>query len=592
VRLQESDGTLVAPGSFLPIAERFGLVPDIDCWVVRRAIALLAAQQHAGADVSLAVNVSARSVDDPRLVAVLERELASTGADPHRLILEITETAAIDNLEHAQRFARRVRGPGCELALDEFGAGFASFVSLKHLDFDLVKIDGGFIVDLAGDRTNQLVVRAVAEARELGKRTVAEFVDDERTLAMLASTGSTTSRATTWAARCRSRRSAWSSTPSPARPRRHRRDTVRAVSPQDTLRRTPLFDRHEAAGAKLVPFAGWEMPVQYPAGIRAEHLAVRSAAGVFDVSHMGQIETRGPGARDLLQRLLSNDVDRLAVGGAQYALLCHEGGGVLDDLFTYRLGPDHYLTVTNAANHDKDHAWFRHHADGTQGAEVVDAHERYAMLAVQGPGAREIVQAMADAPLPARMHTAQLVLDGHSVLVCGTGYTGEDGVELLADPDDAVALWDEIVDRGAAPVGLAARDTLRLEVCFHLYGNDLMEERGPIEAGLGWACKEATGFIGAEAVRAVREEGPVEHLAAFRLTGPGIARPGNPIAGGGEVTSGTLSPSLGVGIGMAYVPPQAATVGTELQIDVRGRARGAVVAQKPLYRREEQEPHG
>jgi aminomethyltransferase len=367
---------------------------------------------------------------------------------------------------------------------------------------------------------------------------------------------------------------------------------VGAVSPSGTLRRTPLFDRHEAAGAKLVPFAGWEMPVQYPAGVRAEHLAVRGAAGVFDVSHMGQIETSGPGARDLLQALLSNDVDRLAVGGAQYALLCGQDGGVLDDVFTYRLAADHYLTVTNAANHDKDLAWFHRHAQDADGAEIVDAHDRYAMLAVQGPGAREIVQAMADAPLPARMQTGHRVLGGRGVLVCGTGYTGEDGVELLADPDDAVELWDEIVGRGAAPAGLAARDTLRLEVCFHLYGNDLMEQRGPIEAGLGWACKEATGFIGAEAVHAVREAGPAQRLAAFRLTGPGIARPGNQIEGGGEVTSGTFSPSLEVGIGMAYVPAGRATVGTELQIDVRGRARSAVVAEKPLYRREEEETHG
>jgi aminomethyltransferase len=367
---------------------------------------------------------------------------------------------------------------------------------------------------------------------------------------------------------------------------------VGAVSPPGTLRRTPLYDRHEAAGAKLVPFAGWEMPVQYPAGIRAEHVAVRREAGVFDVSHMGQIETAGPGARDLLQALLSNDVDRIAVGGAQYALLCRQDGGVLDDLFTYRLAPDHYLTVTNAANHDKDLAWFRRHAREADDAEILDARDRYAMLAVQGPGAREIVQAMADAPLPARMHTGHRVVGGHQVLVCGTGYTGEDGVELLADPDDAVALWDEVVHRGAAPAGLAARDTLRLEVCFHLYGNDLMEERGPIEAGLGWACKEATGFVGAEAVRATRDAGPEQRLAAFRLTGPGIARQGNPIEGGGEVTSGTFSPSLDVGIGMAYVPADRAALGTELQIDVRGRARSAVVAEKPLYSREDEETHG
>ncbi|HEV2769939.1 MAG TPA: glycine cleavage system aminomethyltransferase GcvT [Solirubrobacteraceae bacterium] len=352
-----------------------------------------------------------------------------------------------------------------------------------------------------------------------------------------------------------------------------------------TLKRTPLFDRHAAAGAKLVPFAGWEMPVQYPEGIRAEHLAVRGQAGMFDVSHMGEIETRGPGARDLLQRLLSNDVDRLAVGGAQYALLCREDGGVADDLFTYRLAPDHFLTVTNAANHAKDLAWFREHAGGFD-VEVEDAHERYAMLAVQGPVAREIVQAMADEPLPERMKAARRVLGGHNVLVCGTGYTGEDGVELLADPGAAPVLWDELLRRGAHPAGLAARDTLRLEVCFHLYGNDLSEERGPIEAGLGWACKEHTGFVGADAVHAVREAGPAERLVAFRLTGPGIARQANPVQGGGEVTSGTLSPCLGVGIGMAYVPAGHAAVGTELQIDVRGKVRPAVVAEKPLYTKE------
>lgn len=353
----------------------------------------------------------------------------------------------------------------------------------------------------------------------------------------------------------------------------------------DTLERTPLFERHAAAGAKFMPFAGWEMPVHYAEGIRAEHLAVRSEAGVFDVSHMGEIETRGPGARDLLQRLLSNDVDRLAVGGAQYALLCREDGGVLDDLFTYRLATDHFLTVTNAANHAKDLAWFHQHAAGFD-AEVHDAHGRYAMLAVQGPASREIVQAMADRPLPERMKAQRCVLGGESVLVCGTGYTGEDGVELLSDPRAAPALWDEIVRRGAHPAGLAARDTLRLEVCFHLYGNDLTEERGPIEAGLGWACKEETGFVGAAAVRAVRDAGPAERLVPFRLTGPGIARQGNPVQDGGEVTSGTFSPCLEVGIGMAYLPAQRAAVGTELQIDVRGRTRPAVVARKPLYTKE------
>jgi glycine cleavage system T protein (aminomethyltransferase) len=359
---------------------------------------------------------------------------------------------------------------------------------------------------------------------------------------------------------------------------------VAAASSSQTLKRTPLFDRHVDAGAKLVPFAGWEMPVQY-GGIREEHLAVRGACGVFDVSHMGEIETSGPQAQELLQHLLSNDLEKLAVGGAQYSVLCREDGGVLDDLFTYRTTPDRFLTVTNASNHDKDLAWFQAHAGGFD-AEVADAHDRYAMLAVQGPRAREIVQAMADAPLPARFTTATRMLCGRNTLVCGTGYTGEDGVEILCDPADAAAIWDEVTRRGAAPVGLAARDTLRLEVCFHLYGNDLMEERGPIEAGLGWCCREDTGFIGSDAVRAVREGGPSEKLAPFTLTGAGIARQGNPVVGGGEVTSGTLSPCLGVGIGMAYVPAERAQPGTELEIDVRGKVRPAVVGTKPLYRKE------
>ena len=357
-----------------------------------------------------------------------------------------------------------------------------------------------------------------------------------------------------------------------------------AAPSSEALKRTPLHDRHVEAGAKLVPFAGWEMPVQYQ-GIREEHIAVRQDCGMFDVSHMGEIETAGPQAEALLQRLLSNDVSKLAVGGAQYSVLCREDGGVLDDLFTYRLAPDRFLTVTNAANHDKDLAWFAAHA-GEFDADVTDAHDRYAMLAVQGPRAREIVQAIADAPLPDRMTAGSRVLAGRPALVCGTGYTGEQGVEILCAPNDAGPLWDDLTRRGAAPAGLAARDTLRLEVCFHLYGNDLMEERGPIEAGLGWCCKEDTGFIGSDAVRAVRQAGPKERLAPFKLTGPGIPRQGNAVVGGGEVTSGTLSPCLGIGIGMAYLPAGRAEVGTAIEIDVRGKTRSAVVARKPLYTKE------
>ena len=336
----------------------------------------------------------------------------------------------------------------------------------------------------------------------------------------------------------------------------------------------------------MVEFAGFQMPVQYE-GVRPEHMAVRADVGVFDVSHMGEIETSGPQALDLLQRLISNDLSRVAVGGAQYGLLCREDGGVLDDLFTYRLDADRWLTVTNAANHASDLAWFEEHAGGFD-VQVDDRIEDYAMLAVQGPRARELVQAISDAPLPPRMRAAPRRLAGSEMLVCGTGYTGEDGVELLFAPADAPAIWDELIRRGAHPCGLAARDTLRLEACYHLYGNDLSTERTPIEAGLGWCCEEDTQFIGAEAVRAARERElthPAEKLIAFAIDGPGIARQGNPVVGGGVVTSGTLSPCLGVGIGMAYVPAARAAVGTRLEIDVRGKMRPAVVREKPLYRK-------
>jgi aminomethyltransferase len=334
----------------------------------------------------------------------------------------------------------------------------------------------------------------------------------------------------------------------------------------------------------MVPFAGWEMPVQYE-GIRQEHLNVRHAAGIFDVSHMGQVHTRGPDALAFLQRMLSNDVRRLPEGGAQYSVLCREDGGVLDDLFTYRLGACEFLTVTNAANHDKDFGWLHSHATDFD-VDVLDVTSRFAMLAVQGPQAREVVAELSDGALPARFHVTERTVAGAPMLVCGTGYTGEDGVELLLDPEDAPKVWDALVAAGAHPAGLGARDTLRLEVCFHLYGNDLMEARGPIEAGLGWCCKEETGFIGAEAVAAVRQDGPREKLIAFLIDGPGIARQGNPVIGGGEVTSGTFSPSLERGIGMAYVPAERSEPGARLEIDVRGTLRAAVVERKPLYRKE------
>jgi aminomethyltransferase len=352
----------------------------------------------------------------------------------------------------------------------------------------------------------------------------------------------------------------------------------------ETLRRTALFERHQQAGAKLVPFAGWEMPVQYE-GIRQEHVAVRTQAGVFDVSHMGQIETSGPQAEEFLQRVLSNDVSKIAERGAQYSVLCREDGGVLDDLFTYRL-PDGFLTVTNAANHERDFAWFRDHAEGFD-VEVKDARDDWAMLAVQGPEARAAVERIAQGELPRRMRTADLPVAGVDCLVCGTGYTGEDGVELLISPEGAAAVWDALLGGGVVPAGLGARDTLRLEVCFHLYGNDLSEDRNPIEAGLGWCCKLDTGFIGSHALRDLE---PDQKLAPFAFTGPGIPRQGNPVrtdAGEGVVTSGTMSPCLDVGIGMAYLPASAAEPGTPIEVDVRGKARPAEVREKPLYEKKE-----
>jgi aminomethyltransferase len=336
----------------------------------------------------------------------------------------------------------------------------------------------------------------------------------------------------------------------------------------------------------MVPFAGWEMPVQYE-GIREEHAAVRTHAGMFDVSHMGEVEVEGPGALAFLQRVLSNDVARVEAGGAQYSCLCNEDGGVLDDLFLYRLGGDRYLIVTNSANHGADLAWLGRWSRQLGDVAVRDVADRYAMLAVQGPHARDVVTRTLGIELPPRMRVATARIGNRPALICGTGYTGEDGVELLIDPEIAPAIWSELLDAGVVPCGLGARDTLRLEVCFHLHGNDLTPDRNPIEAGLGWCCAEGTGFVGADAVARARREGTAETLVPFTIEGAGIPRQGNPVLAGGEqagsVTSGTFSPSLEVGIGMAYVRTDLAEPGTAVEIDVRGKRRPARIASKPLY---------
>jgi aminomethyltransferase len=347
-----------------------------------------------------------------------------------------------------------------------------------------------------------------------------------------------------------------------------------------TLQRTPLHERHVALGARMVPFAGWEMPVQY-AGVIGEHRAVRTDCGVFDVSHMGELEVEGPRAHELLQSLLSNDLDRVEDGGAQYTLLTNERGGIVDDLIAYRLDEHRYLLVVNASNRGTDFEWLQERE--IRGSDVRDVSDEYALLAVQGPRSLERL-GLDDAPA---FTFAEGSIDGVECMVARTGYTGERGVELLCMADDAGALWDAVLARGATPCGLGARDTLRLEVCYPLHGNDISPETDAISAGLGWVCALAKDFTGVEQLRRVKEAGPERRLAAFVMSEKAIPRPGMAISEGGVVTSGSLSPMLDAGIGMGYVPATLAGPGNELTVDVRGRPRKARTVKKPIYKREE-----
>jgi aminomethyltransferase len=347
-----------------------------------------------------------------------------------------------------------------------------------------------------------------------------------------------------------------------------------------TLRRTPLHERHVALGARLVPFAGWEMPVQYE-GVIQEHRAVRTDAGVFDVSHMGELEVEGPRAHELLQGVLSNDLDRLEPGQAQYTLLTNERGGIVDDLIAYRLEPGRYLLIVNASNREADFRWLKERE--LPGSDVRDISDDYALLAVQGP--RSIERLGLD-EAPAFTFSME-ELDGVEVMVNRTGYTGEAGVELMVPAEDGPALWDAVLARGVKPAGLGARDTLRLEVCYPLHGNDIGPDTDAISAGLGWVCALDKDFNGAEELRRIKAEGPARRLVAFVMDDVGIPRQGMRIDGEGEVTSGTHSPMLDKGIGMGYVPTGGSEPGTELTIDVRGRPRKAHVVKKPIYKREE-----
>jgi aminomethyltransferase len=345
------------------------------------------------------------------------------------------------------------------------------------------------------------------------------------------------------------------------------------------LLRTPLYERHVALGARMVPFAGWEMPVQYE-GVIQEHRAVRTDAGVFDVSHMGEFEVEGPRANELLQGLLSNDLDRVERGHAQYTLLTNERGGIVDDLIAYRLDECRFMLIVNGANRHADFDWIK--GREISGSDVRDVSDEYALLAVQGP------RAIAKLGLPpaAAFTFAEATIDGVQTMVNRTGYTGEDGCELLCMAEDAVALWDAVLARGVVPCGLGARDTLRLEVCYPLHGNDIGPDTDPISAGLGWTCALGKEFTGVDVLRRVKDEGPVQKLAAFVMEERAIPRHGMPIEGGGVVTSGSHSPTLDVGIGMGYVPAAQAAPGTGLTVDVRGKARAGRIVKKPIYSKE------
>ena len=346
------------------------------------------------------------------------------------------------------------------------------------------------------------------------------------------------------------------------------------------LLKTPLHDRHIALGARMVPFAGWEMPVQYE-GVIPEHLAVRRDCGVFDVSHMGELEVEGPRATALLQATLSNDLDKIGPGQAQYTLLTNESGGIVDDLIVYRLGDFRYLLIVNAANRETDVRWLKERE--VPGSDVRDVSDEYGLLAVQGPRAIERL-GLPEAP---QFTFAEAEIDGIQCMVNRTGYTGEPGCEILVMAEDAGVLWDRVLERGAVPCGLGARDTLRLEASLPLHGNDITPDIDAISAGLGWCCALDKEFSGAAELRELKARGPERKLVSFVMEEKAVPRQGMTIEGGGEVTSGTHSPLLDRGIGMGYVLADSASPDTELTIDVRGKPRRARVVKRPIYKREE-----
>jgi aminomethyltransferase len=359
------------------------------------------------------------------------------------------------------------------------------------------------------------------------------------------------------------------------------------------LRRTPLYDAHVALGGKMVPFAGYSLPVHFSTGIRDEHRAVRRAAGLFDVSHMGQVEVSGRDALAFVQHLTVNDAGTLEVGQAQYSLMCRETGGVIDDLLVYRLDGSRYLLVVNGARRTADMEWIRVR-QSVFDVSAADRADEHALVALQGPRAEAILARVAGRELTGLLPNrhANGSVDGVQALVSRTGYTGEDGFEVRTRAADAATVWATLLDAGSAagltPAGLGARDTLRLEVGYPLYGADLDEEHTPLEAGLGWAVKiEKGGFVGRDALLGQRHGGVARRLRGIRLEERGFPRPGYPVVAGGrevaEVTSGTVSPELECGIALAYLPAEHAAIGTPVFIRVRGRDLSGKVSAVPFY---------
>jgi aminomethyltransferase len=369
-------------------------------------------------------------------------------------------------------------------------------------------------------------------------------------------------------------------------------------------KRTPLFAQHQSLGARLIDFGGWMMPVQYAGGIIKEHEATRAAVGVFDVSHMGEVHFRGPAALAAVQRLVTNDVGRLEDGRALYTVACLPSGGIVDDLIVYRVARDHVLIVVNATNIDKDLAWFRQNTtEGPSTCTITDASPETALLAFQGPKAELALQPLTPAALGGLRSFSFLVdtnVAGRAATIARTGYTGEDGFEIFCASADAPAVWAALVEaagaHGGGPVGLGARDTLRLEARLSLYGNDITEETTPLEAGLGWVVKlDGLDFIGKEALVRQKAEGVRRRLVGFVMRGRGIARHGYPIHapaadGGlgprlGEVTSGTYGPTVEKAVGLGYVAVAQAEPGQRLAIDCRGKAVEAEITKGAFYTR-------